>query len=129
MAITNMIKTLVMGALFKKIAVGVLVSSVFIGLGGSHYWAYNKGKVAERTVVELRMYDALRKQAAESERIRDEDIQIMLSREGEEKRIVERIREVRVNVPTPECTDLGPEWLREYNRAISATTDSTNSDD
>lgn len=124
-----MIKTLVMGTLFKKVAIVTLVSSIVLGLGGSHYWAYSKGKTAERTVAELRMFDALRKQAEESERIRDEDIQIMLTLQGQETRIIERIREVRVDVPTPDCSDLGAEWMREYNRAIAATSDTTDTTD
>ncbi len=62
--------------------------------------------------------------AIEAQKIRDQDIEIMMGARDRETKIIERIRTVNVSVPTPDCTDLGAEWVREYNKAISAATDS-----
>lgn len=82
------------------------------------------GTSQERTKQELKRLDILVRVAQEAERIREHDIKLIMEARERETQIIERIRTVNVAVPTPDCTDLGDEWVREYNRAISAATDS-----
>ena len=78
------------------------------------------GKSAERQVQELRTAQALLRAAAEAERIREHDLLLAMEARDRETRIIERIRTVHVDVPAADCRDLGPDWVREYNRAIEA---------
>lgn len=106
-------------SLIKTFAIPVVTIALVGGLGFTHYWTYSKGKTAERTVQELRMAQSLRRAAEQAQKIRDEDINVLMGAKERETRIVERIRTIQIEVPTPDCSDLGPEWLREFNRAIA----------
>lgn len=99
------------------IAIGVAV----VGLGSSHLWMYQSGKKAERQAQELRLAQSLLRAAVEAERIRSQDISFLMESRDREIQIIREIRTVRVDVPTPECVDLGPDWVREANKAIAAS--------
>lgn len=79
---------------------------------------YYLGGEAEQQVQELRTSKILLRAAQEAERIREHDIKLIMEARDRETTIVERIRNVPVNVPTPECTTLGDEWLQQYNDVI-----------
>lgn len=89
-------------------------------LGGAYWY----GVQTERTAQELKSAQVLLRAAREAERIREHDIKLIMEARDRETKIVERIRTVNVSVPTPDCVDLGNDWVREYNKAISAATDS-----
>jgi hypothetical protein len=97
---------------------------VVVVFGATLMFGYFYGKSAERQVQELRTAQSLLRAAEEAERIREHDIKLIMEARDRETRIIERIRTVNVHVPTPDCTDLGVEWVREYNKAISAATNS-----
>ena len=89
-------------------------------LGASHFFMYQKGKENERVAAAERIILALEEQRKNIERIHKQEMALVESQFRTEQIIVERIREVEVFVDTPMCEDLGPDWLREYNRAIDA---------
>lgn len=91
----------------------VMIPIVVLAFAGSNILAYNKGK----NDAEL---SALSSALAEAERLRDLDIEFLMEGLASEVRVVEVIREVRYNVPTPDCTDLGNEWVFEANKVINA---------
>jgi hypothetical protein len=97
---------------------------VVVVLGATLAFGYFYGKSTERQAQELRTAQSLLRAAEEAERIREHDIKLIMEARDRETQIIERIRTVNVHVPTPDCTDLGAEWVREYNKAISAATDS-----
>lgn len=103
----------------KAIGFPLVFFALVAGLGFTHYWTYSQGKTAERAVQELRLAQALRRAAEQAQEIRDQDIQVLMGAKERETRIVERIRTVQVDVPTPDCSDLGTEWMREFNRALA----------
>lgn len=103
--------------LLLPLSVTILVAS----LGASHLWAYRQGKQAERTVQEARTTQALLRAAHEAERIRDQDLALLTGARDRETILRERIREVRIDVPTPDCRDLGTDWLHAANQAIAAS--------
>lgn len=112
-----------------KPAFWVAIAALLAALVGVWWHGYATGKSAERTAQEVRMAQALVRAAQEAQRIRDQDIALMMEARDRETRIIERIREVRVDVPTPDCRDLGTDWVREANRAIAAARDSGGADD
>jgi len=106
--------------LFSKFLPYIVITALL----GTLSFGYFYGKSVERQVQELRTAQSLLRAADESERIREHDIKLIMEARDRETQIIERIRTVNVHVPTPDCTDLGSEWVREYNRAISAAKDS-----
>lgn len=110
-------------SVLKAFVLPAVSVALVAGLGFTHYWMYSTGKTAERTVQELRMAQALHRAAAEAEAIREHDIEILMGARDRGNRIIERIRTIQIEVPTPDCSDLGPEWLREFNRAIAIAND------
>jgi hypothetical protein len=108
-----------------KLAVSKFVPYIVIFVfGATLMFGYFYGKNVERQVQELRTAQSLLRAAEEAERIREHDIKLIMEARDRETKIIERIRTVNVHVPTPDCSDLGVEWVREYNKAISAATDS-----
>ena len=111
-------------ALMRAFAGRWLVPALLVlavaAIGGSWWSGYTTGKSAERQVQELRTAQALLRAAAEAERIREHDLLLAMEARDRETRIIERVRTVRVDVPAADCRDLGPDWVREYNRAIEA---------
>jgi hypothetical protein len=101
-----------------------LISGLIISVVGlllvSHGWTYRHGVKFAQQECTVEKAEALLKFAEESERIRLEDIEIALAGVQREKEIEVVVRTIRVDVPTPECRDLGDDWLREANRALSA---------
>jgi hypothetical protein len=98
----------------------LLITAAIAGLSASHVWAFYSGKKAERQVQEIKTAQALIRAASEAERIREHDLELAMGVRDREIRIVERIREVRVDVPTPNCERLGSDWVLEANKAVSA---------
>jgi hypothetical protein len=98
-------------------ALGVAVIVIFSGLW---FHGYSTGKSSERQVQELRTAEILLRAAQEAERIREHDLKLVMEARDRETTIVERIRNVPINIPTPECTTLGDEWLQQYNDVIEA---------
>jgi len=101
-----------------------LMALAVAGLGASHWFAYTTGMKAERQVQELRTAQSLLRAATEAERIREHDLKLAFEARDRETRIVREVREVRVDVPAADCRHLGPEWVREYNRALAVGADS-----
>lgn len=56
----------------------------------------------------------------QSEKIRRQDFEILMEARDREIIVTEKLNTVYVDVPTPDCVDLGDDWLREFNRAINA---------
>ena len=106
--------------LIKKWVGPAIVVAVFVFAGSMWVWGYSTGKSAERQVQELRTTQALLRAAQEAERIREHDLKLVMEARDRETTIIERIRTVDVHVPTPDCVDLGDEWLHEYNDVIEA---------
>lgn len=106
--------------LIKKWFGPAIVVAVVVLAGSMWVWGYSTGKGVERQVQELRTTQALLRAAQEAERIREHDLKLVMEARDRETTIVERIRNVPVNVPTPECTTLGDEWLQQYNDVIEA---------
>jgi tRNA G37 N-methylase Trm5 len=104
----------------KKYIVPILIGSVIALLGASHTLVYQKGKSSERAAHELAKTRAVLRAVEESERIRIRDFEILMGARQRETIITERLKTVYVDVPTPDCVDLGNDWLQEYNRALSA---------
>ena len=94
-----------------------------VAAGGSWWHGYAMGKSAERQVQDLRTAQALLRQAAEAERIREHDLRLAFEARDRETRIIREVREVRVDVPAADCRSLGPDWVREYNRALAVGSD------
>jgi len=97
------------------VAVGLIMA-----LGTSHLFMYQKGKENERVAAAERIIAALEEQRKNIERIHKQEMALVENQFRTEQIIVERIREVEIFVDTPMCEDLGPGWLREYNRAVDA---------
>ena len=91
--------------------------------GGSWWHGYQTGKSAERQVQELRTAQALLRQAAEAERIREHDLKLAFEARDRETQIIREVREIRVDVPATDCRALGADWVREYNRALAVGAD------
>jgi len=98
-----------------------LVSGLIVATAASHGSLYLQGRLAERNVQEQRRAEALRRAAEEAERIRDQDLAILMGARDRETIFRERIREVRIDVPTPDCRDLGADWLQQANQALATT--------
>jgi hypothetical protein len=105
----------------KPLLFPLVVVTLVASLGSSHLLAYRQGRIAERAVQEMHTAAALQRAALEAERIRDQDLAILTGARDRETVLRERIREVRIDVPSPDCRDLGPDWLHAANEAIAAT--------
>jgi hypothetical protein len=106
--------------LLKKWVGPALGVAVIVILSGLWFHGYSTGKSSERQVQELRTAEILLRAAQEAERIREHDLKLVMEARDRETRIIERIRTVDIHVLTPECVDLGDEWLHEYNDVIEA---------
>jgi precorrin-2 methylase len=84
------------------------------------YSVYAFGRSIERKDQDIVRLEALQRMAEESQKIRDQDIMIMMEATQNETRIIERIRTDRVQVVTPDCSDLGDDWVREANKIMGA---------
>lgn len=104
--------------LLKKWVAPAIVVAVVIIAGSMWLWGYSTGKSGERQVQELRTAQTLLRVAQEAERIREHDLKLVMEARDRETTIIERIRNVPVTVPTPDCADLGDEWLQQYNSVI-----------
>lgn len=82
--------------------------------------AFFLGSLNEHRNQELRFYKQLRAAVVEMERQRAEDIDIIMAGTNREPNLRETIREIRVPVVTPHCTDLGAEWVRNANKIVGA---------
>jgi hypothetical protein len=82
--------------------------------------AFGSGKFHEQRSQELRFYKQLQNAVVEMERQRAEDIEIIMAGTNREPNLRETIREIRVPVATPDCTDLGAEWVRNANKIVGA---------
>jgi hypothetical protein len=108
------------GSLLARYWAPVLIATAFVALGAASVWVYSQGRQHERAVQERERMEALLAMAAEAQRIRDQDMSVLMGAVQREVVIRERIREVRVDVPTPDCRSLGDDWVREANKAIAA---------
>ena len=107
----------------KRYAAPLLSLLLVVALGGIWWHGYATGKSAERQVQELRTAQALLRAATEAERIREHDLLLAFEARDRETQIIRYIREIRVDVPAADCRSLGPEWVREYNRALAVGSD------
>jgi hypothetical protein len=103
-----------MSPLVKKLIYFVLISIVISMI----YSVFAYGKSVERKDQEIIRLEQLRKMAEEAQRIRDQDIRLMMEGIQGETRIIERIRTERIEVVTPDCIDLGVDWVREANKIM-----------
>jgi hypothetical protein len=94
-----------------------VVPAIVVVLVGSAWW---HGHSTCKSAEELRTAQVLLRAAQEAERIREHDLKLVMEARDRETTIVERIRNVPITVPTPECTTLGDEWLQQYNDVIEA---------
>jgi len=89
-------------------------------LGGSWWHGQKTGIQKQKDAYELQHLRTLQALAAEAQRIRDQDMEIMMGAVHRETTIRETLREIRVPVATPECTALGAEWVRQANEIMGA---------
>jgi len=92
-------------------------------LSFSHYWMYQKGKETERYASMQQIIEVLEEQKQHLEKVHEKEMNILRERHESEKRILEKASEINIDVDTPECVDLGTDWLFEYNRAIQSPKD------
>jgi len=111
---------MIISSILKKWLIPAGVSLLIVAFGASNWFSYNQGKDNVRQAQELQTAKTLLRVAREAEAIREHDLKLVMEARDRETTIIERIRTVKVDVPTPDCPDLGNEWLREYNRAIEA---------
>ncbi len=104
------------GKWLVPIAVLLLVAA----LGGSYWYGQKTGIQKQKAAYELQHLRTLRALAVEAQRIRDQDIEIMMGAVHRETTIRETVREVRVPVATPDCTALGADWVRQANQIMGA---------
>ena len=108
-------------AVTRSLLTFALAVGLIVAIAASHGSLYLQGRLAERHVQEQRRVEALRRAAEEAERIRDQDLAILMGARDRETVFHERIREVRIDVPTPDCRDLGADWLQQANQALTAS--------
>ena len=88
--------------------------------GGSWWLGQRAGVQSQKDAYELQHLRALQALAIEAQRIRDQDMEIMMGAVHRETTIRETLREIRVPVATPECTALGAEWVQQANKIMGA---------
>lgn len=109
----------------KRIPVKVWIVIFFLlTLIFSHFSVYIYGKQIEKAYQKEKIELARKAFESKLEKLQVEKNIIIENLKQSETKVIEVIREIQVDVITPDCTDLGNEWLREYNRAISASSDS-----
>ena len=111
---------MIISSILKKWLIPAGVSLLIVAFGASNWFSYNQGKDNVRQAQELQTAKTLLRVAREAEAIREHDLKLVMEARDRETTIVERIRNVPVNVPTPECTTLGDDWLQQYNNVIEA---------
>ena len=89
-------------------------------LGGSWLLGQKSGIEKQKNAYELQHLRTLQALAIEAQRIRDQDMEIMMGAVHRETTIRETLREIRVPVATPECTALGAEWVQQANKIMGA---------
>ena len=107
---------MIISSVLKKWLIPAGVSLLIVTFAVSNWFSYNQGRQAQ----ELQTAKTLLRVAREAEAIREHDLKLVMEARDRETTIVERIRNVPVNVPTPECTTLGDDWLQQYNNVIEA---------
>jgi hypothetical protein len=100
-----------------KAAAGATLSVALLAASfalGARYEAGEQAKVRETV---------LQREIARMEAIWEEDRRLLLEARIVERQVQTVYREIyreAETVATPDCADLGPEWLGLYNRAIEA---------
>lgn len=89
-------------------------------LGGSWWHGHRTGVQDQKDAYELQHLRTLQALAAEAQKIRDQDMEILMGAVNRETTIRETIREIRVPVATPDCTALGADWVRQANQIMGA---------
>lgn len=97
-----------------------LVLLLVAALGGSWWLGQKSGVQKQKDAYELQYLRTLQALAVEAQKIREQDMEIMLGAVNRETTIRETIREIRVPVATPFCTDLGNEWVQQANQIMGA---------
>jgi hypothetical protein len=97
-----------------------LVLLLVVALGGSYLYGQKNGIQKQKDTYELQHLRTLQALAVEAQKIRDQDMEIMMGAVNRETTIRETIREIRVPVATPFCTDLGNEWVQQANQIMGA---------
>ena len=88
-------------------------------LGGSWWHGHRTGVQSQKDAYELQHLRTLQALAVEAQKIRDQDMEIMMGAVHRETTIRERVREVRVPVESP-CAALGDDWVRQANQIMGA---------
>ena len=102
----------------KKVLIPAFIALLIALLTFTHHYAYSMGSKNEELKQSVVRYQLLQAQAIESQRIRDKDIEFLMEARDKEITIIERLQEIFIEVPTPDCKSLGDDWLREYNKSI-----------
>jgi len=100
-----------LGAAAKKYLPFVLIGLVSV-LSVTHYMAYSKGKANQKYIEELT-------EAKNIITALENDIKILIASRERTPKIVERIKNIYVEVPTPNCDDLGNDWVFVANEIFS----------
>lgn len=109
---------MIISSIVKKWLLPAGITILVVAFGASNWFSYHQGKDGAEQAQELRTAKTLLRVAREAEAIREHDLKLVMGARDRETTIIERIRTVEVNVPTPDCTDLGDEWLQQYNSVI-----------
>ena len=104
----------------KKFLIPGAIGIVFL-LSFSHIWMYQKGKEAQKISSMEQTIEALEAQRSHLETIHSIEIEQITSRYEKENQIIQESMDIDINVDTPECSDLGDDWLLQYNSAIQPT--------
>lgn len=94
-----------------------IVLLAITALGGTWLHGQRHGIQKQRDAYELQHLRTLQALAAEAQKIRDQDMEILMGAVQRETTIRERIREVRVPVESP-CAALGNDWVRQANQIM-----------
>jgi hypothetical protein len=89
-------------------------------LGGSWWHGQKTGIQKQKDAYELQHLRTLQALAVEAQKIRDQDMEIMMGAVHRETTIRETVREIRIPVATPECIALGAEWVQQANQIMGA---------
>lgn len=94
-------------------------------LGGTWLIAYQKGLAEGKYAAQLDQAEAVNQALADQQQrmraLHRRDLQIVTASALREQEIRRNVIAIETPVATPDCVDLGPEWLRAYAEGVLAT--------
>lgn len=88
-------------------------------LFSSLFSAFKIGVIYEERNQKIDYLERFKDAVSQMEEQRAHDIELMMTGTARKPEIRETIREIRVAVPTPDCSELGPDWMRIANEILA----------